>query len=200
MKYILLIILAGVASLAQAQNYGPSLSDATAYMASLKRQTESVARIECDFEMHKKVKMMKDINVSKGRFSYDKQQRKMTLDYTQPKGNKIVVDGDDFIVTMGGKTTELKANETPAMSQLSAMVTACMTGDFISLCDRSKVDYYADNDIFTIVITPQNKRVQRYMSEIVLRFALSDYTMSVMRMTERNGDYTEYHFTNKQIR
>jgi hypothetical protein len=94
----------------------------------------------------------------------------------------------------------MTSRDNPAMSQLGAMITACMTGNFVVLCERSETLYYTDDKLFTMVIKPLNKRVQRYMSEIVLRFETADRTMSVMRITEKSGDYTEYIFSNKQIK
>jgi len=200
MKLLTLILCVAFGVFANAQDFGQKLSDVSSYMSTLKSASEKVTAIECDFVMYKKVSMMKDINKSAGRFSYCKQQHRMTLDYTEPKDNKVIVDGDTFTITMGGKTTTMTSNHNPAMSQLSAMITACMSGNFTSLCERSKTTYYIADNIFTMVIEPLNKRVQRYMTQIVLRFELTDNTMSVMRITEKNGDYTEYVFNNKQIK
>lgn len=200
MKCLILILTIILSTSVGAQEYGRRVMDASAYMAELKASSEQVTAIEADFEMHKRVVMMKDVNVSKGRFSYDKSRQCMVLDYMQPKDNKVIVEGDNFTITMNGKTSTMTSRDNPAMSQLGAMITACMTGNFVVLCERSETLYYTDDKLFTMVIKPLNKRVQRYMSEIVLRFETADRTMSVMRITEKSGDYTEYIFSNKQIK
>lgn len=200
MKHYILVIFMMYFVSVTAQNYGHEVKDASPYLSDIKSACESVAQIECDFIMRKKVAMMRDVNISKGEFLYCREQKKMIMDYTEPKGNKVVVEGDKFVITTNGKSATMSSSDNPAMSQLSAMITACMTGNFIMLSERSLTRYYVDDKYFTMVIKPTNKRVQRYMAEIVLRFLLSDKTMAIMRITERNGDYSEYEYLNKQIK
>jgi len=67
-------------------------------------------------------------NKSKGKFFYKKAQ-KICLEYTNPQGNLIVMNGVKFKIQTNGKATVVKMNSNPMMRQMGDMLTACMTGN-----------------------------------------------------------------------
>lgn len=199
MRFISTAIFFVFAFTINAQNYGQKISDSTAFLERLKSVNASTQTIESDFTMTKRVAIMSDLQKSFGRFYFKREGAKICLDYTEPKGNKVIISDEDFIIVTGGKASKMNATQNPAIAQMKNMIWACMTGDFMPLGERSETTYYENNEDFTIVILPANRRVKRYMSEIVLQFSKSDMTMSTMKITEANGDYSHYEYTNKRV-
>lgn len=199
MKLIHTFILLFVAMLTHAQQYGNEIKDATLQLSKLKTTSDATQSISSDFTLEKKVSLMANVEKSFGKFYYQRQGCKICLDYTQPKDNKIIINDSKFVLVTAGKASTMDVTRNPALSQMKNMITACMTGDFLPLGERSVTKYFDDEKLFTIVIQPSNKRVKRYMSEIVLRFDKQDNTLKSMRFAEQNGDYSEYTYTNKNI-
>lgn len=191
--YIMLFVLSVTAF---AQEYGTELTDASAFLSGLRSALSWQTGVSADFVQTKKVKMMKDVQTSRGIFMYQKEANIVVLGYTEPAGNKIVITGDRISVTTGGRQTDLKAKSSPALSQLSDMIKACLTGDFAALDSKMDTRYYVDGSIYTLVMTPKLSRTKRYIAEVVLRFDDRDKTLRLMRLTEANGDYQQYEYTN----
>ena len=187
------------ASATTAQDYGNVVTDATAQLDKIKSASIATQSIESDFSLEKKVAIMTNLEKSYGKFYYNRASGKLCLDYTQPPENKIIISDTKFTLKTNGKISTMELSRNPALSQLKNMITACMTGNFISLGEHSQTKYYDNGEIFTISIKPSNKRVKRYMSEIILRFEKKDNTLLSMRFAEQNGDYSEYTYTNKKI-
>lgn len=179
--------------------FGDKVADATAQLEKIKTASSSTRSIESDFTLVKKMSLMSDIEKSYGKFYYSKASSQLCLDYTEPADNKILISDTKFTLTTNGKTSSMQLSRNPALSQLKNMITACMTGNFMSLGEHSETSYYDNGSTFTISIKPSNKRVKRYMNEIVLRFDKKDNTLMSMRLAEPNGDYSEYTYTNKKI-
>lgn len=190
------ILFALICVTAHAQEYGAEIADASSFLDGLRKALSSQVGMSADFVQTKKVKMMKDVQTSKGTFFYQKELNKAALTYTEPAGNKIVISGDKISVVTAGKRTDIKTKSNPALSQFSEMITACLTGDFSSLDSKMNTQYFVDNKTYTLVMTPKSARVKKHISEIVLRFDDSDKTLRLMRLTEANGDYQQYEYYN----
>lgn len=199
MKYIATIILLLISTSITAQQYGTEVSDASVQLNKIKEKSISTQTIESDFTLEKRIAMMSNIEKSNGKFYYKRANSKICLDYINPKDNKIIISDTQFTIVTADKASKMDVTRNPALSQMKNMITACMTGNFIILGERSVTKYYDNEEYFTIVIQPSNKRVKRYMSEIALRFNKDDNTLFSMRFTEPNGNYSEYKYTNKKI-
>lgn len=194
----LYIMLVGLSVSAMAQEFGVAVDDASSRMAELKTSNSAIKSIAADFEMVKRVSLMTELQKSRGKMTYARATDRLALEYEEPKGNSIVIEGDKMTMTTAGKVTTVAAKQNPAMSQMVAMIKACVTGDFTSIGDKSDVECYEKDDLFTMVIKPRNARVKRYISQIVLTFN-RDNSLRMMRMCEGNGDYSEYTYRNQII-
>lgn len=196
--FILFSVLLVSLSSAFAQEYGVSVDNASARLDALKAANTQIQSIKADFAMTKKVALLADVQHGSGKMMFSKADNRLSLDYVEPKGSSIVIEGDRLYMTTAGKTTTVSAQSNPAMSQMMSMIKSCVTGDFSSLTSKSDVKCFQDDSLFTIVIRPNNARVRRFIKQIVLRFN-ADNSLNTMRMDEGSGDYTIYTYTNQNI-
>ena len=195
LTYILLLLMPVIAV---AQDYGTELSDASGRLSVLKSANAMIETIDADFVAHKKSAMLTDIQKSVGEMSYRRNDDYLSLHYTEPLGNDIIISGSNITMTSAGKSNTMSAKQNPAVSQMIMMIKACVTGDFASLSDKSEVKYFQTSDLFTIVINPKNARVKRYIKQIVLRYN-NDNSLGFMKMDEGSGNYSEYIYSNQII-
>lgn len=199
----LIAILAIAVSLtivaAKAQDYGTELTNYSELTETLELAGKSTETISCRFELEKRVALMNDAQLCNGNFYYKRDGSRICLDYTEPKGNKIIMTQVGFIIETAGKRAMLELSQNPGLSQIRNVVIACTTGDFSGIAERSQTKYFENDELYTIVIEPTNKRIRRYMTEIVLRFNKTNKSLSIMRFTESNGDYSQYKFSDKKF-
>ena len=181
-----------------AQNYGNKIDPSRGFSERLKSASDRTQTIICDFEQVKYMSVLANTNKSKGKFFYKKAQ-KICLEYTNPQGNLIVMNGVKFKIQTNGKATVVKMNSNPMMRQMGNMLTACMTGNLDLFGNQSVSEYYENQSYYTVVISPTNRRVKSYLKQIVLRFDKDDMTLSSMKMNENDTDYTLYEFSGKRL-
>jgi len=198
MKSKLLALMLLCSTAAFAQNYGNKIDPSRGFSERLKSASDRTQSITCDFEQVKFMSVLAKTNKSKGKFFYKKAQ-KICLEYTNPQGNLIVMNGVKFKIQTNGKATVVKMNSNPMMRQMGDMLTACMTGNLNLFGNQSVSEYFENQSHYTVVITPTNRRVKSYLKQIVLRFDKDDMTLSSMKMNENDTDYTLYEFSDKKL-
>ncbi len=192
MKQIILIfILSTFTTLASAQ----TINSFESKIESFSSQNKT---IKCDFVQTKKVKKVKDIITSQGEFFYDNSGL-MALIYSEPKGDKVVINGANFKVVTAGKTIEGASKENPMMEQICNMLQASMSGDVTKL-GRGWQTTITDNTVqYEVVLKPLDRRTKKYIESLVMVFRKSDMTLDELRMNDSMGGYTLYEFQNKVI-
>ncbi len=178
--------------------YGEKLSDASSYMNDLKNKHKDLTSIESDFVQTQSISLLNEDQVSRGKFYYKNEGHTISMEYTEPAGNKVIISNEEIGTIIGNKRSVTPFGQNNLMTQVQSMVVACMTGDFLSPYKESELEYYADGDYFVVVISPENKRIKRYMECIVLRFRTSDYTIAEIMWRGNDGNSTRYeHFNVK---
>lgn len=154
--------------------------------------------ISCDFTQTKKVKNIKQPILSSGRFYYDNSGC-MALIYTQPQGDKVLMNGEVFTVIANGKKLTGNAASNPMMAQISFMMQACMSGAVGKLGRGWNMSIEREKEYYRVVLTPTDRRVKKYISSMTMLFNAIDITLDQLRIEESAGGYTEYRFENKKL-
>ncbi|MEG1553485.1 MAG: outer membrane lipoprotein carrier protein LolA [Rikenellaceae bacterium] len=164
----------------------------------LEKVSSTNTTIQCNFTQIKKVKNIKQPINSKGMFYYNNSGL-MALHYSEPMGDKILMNGDSFTIVSSGKKLQANASSNPMMSQISYMMQACMSGDVSKLGRGWNMNVEKYNDEYKVKLTPSEKRIQKYIAAITMYFDNSNLTLNTLRIDEASGGYTSYRFTNKKI-
>lgn len=178
---------------------GELLSDATTHMDALRKANNGITTIASNFRQTKHISLMDGAQVSLGQFYYRRADNAVCFNYSEPRDNKMVMNRGTIAISTGGKTQVIDGQGNPAMQQMQAMIAACFGGNFAQMKDKQDVKMYDDGERLTVVLTPLSKRVQRYMSQIVLTFDKQNYQLMCLKMIEKNGDTSEYEFTAVEI-
>lgn len=180
------------------QNYGNKIDPNQGFSKKLKEAGNKTQTITCDFNQTKCMAVLAKPNLSKGTFFYQKEQN-ICLEYTSPKGNLIVMSNGKFKIIADGKKNVVDMKSNPMMRQMGSMLSGCMTGNLDLFGKESTTEYFESTSTYTVLITPSNKRVKKYLQNIVLVFDKSDMTLNSMMMQENATDYTKYDFHQKKL-
>ncbi len=154
--------------------------------------------IKCDFIQTKKVKNIKDLITSEGKFYYDK-NGKIALRYTEPQGDKIIIANNTYTIFVSGAMIQGDGEGNPMMQQVCGMLEACMSGDISSLGRGWQTAISSVEDKFQVVLVPLERRVKKYIESMQMIFDANNMTLVSMSMNETSGGFTEYVFENKHI-
>ncbi len=180
------------------QGLGTKIDPSQGFSEKLKVAGEKTQSIACNFTQIKSLAVLTKPNLSAGKFYFKKEQN-ICLEYALPKGNLIVMSNGKFKIVSDGKKTVLDMKSNPMMRQMGSMLSACMTGDLQLFGSDSKTEYFETPTTYTVVISPNSKKVKKYLQNIVLIFDKNDMTLQSMTMQENATDYTKYEFSDKKI-
>lgn len=176
-------------------DFRPMVSTET-FKNRVKEESDSLTGIESRFTQTKYIRFLSEKIVSTGIFSYQKSD-KICLDYQNPVKYRIVINGNKIKIDADGKTNTFDAGSNRLMSQMSALLSACMTGNL----DRLSSDYeltFKENDTqYWIAVVPQGS-AKAYMKYIDVFLDKKDFSVRQLKITESSGDYTEYVFTGQK--
>ncbi|MFR9650617.1 MAG: outer membrane lipoprotein carrier protein LolA [Rikenellaceae bacterium] len=190
-RAILIFILALSANTLSAQSE-------ESFESRIERFSSQNERIECDFTQTKKVKNITNTIIARGEFFYDNSGL-MALRYSEPKGDKIIINRERFTVVTSGRVIEGVAEDNPMMMQICNMLQASMSGDVNSLGRGWQMETTDNATQYIVILTPSDRRTKRYIESLVMLFSKRDMTLDELRMNETSGGYTLYEFSNKEI-
>lgn len=153
--------------------------------------------IVAKFSQHKKVAGIKDEVTSRGDFYYDN-SGDMAMIYESPEGDKVVMNGENFTIIVGGKRIE-SSSENPMMAQISYMMQASMSGDVEKLGRGWELSIEYREAEYRVMVVPLDRRVKRYITSMTMLFDDKTLTLNTLRIDEKSGGYTTYNFTAKEI-
>ncbi len=153
-----------------------------------------IATIESHFAQRKHAKALKNDILSSGRFYYQKSD-KVCMVYDTPRGDLLLMNGDDFVMIVGGKRSAANAQSNPMLKQMRTLLTACVSGDFERLKTGRNTKISVEESEKTYVLTVVfDGSTKKYYANIVLTFDKNSLALLVLRMNEANGNFTEYTF------
>ena len=150
------------------------------------------------FTMVKGVAGIKKQLESCGDFYYDNSGN-MAMIYDTPKGDKVVMNGDDFAIVVGGKAISSNASSNPMIAQISYMMQASMSGDVAALGRGWELKIEKTESQYRVSITPTERRVKRYILAMTMLFDKCTMTLDSLRIDENRGGFTSYIFTSKEL-
>ncbi len=149
------------------------------------------------FSQHKKVAGIKDEVISQGDFYYDNSGY-MAMIYESPEGDKVVMNGENFTIIVGGKRIE-SSSENPMMAQISYMMQASMSGDVEKLGRGWELSIDYRESEYWVVVAPVDRRIKRYITSMTMVFDDKMLTLNTLRIDEKSGGFTTYNFFEKEI-
>lgn len=168
------------------------------FNAKFEEYSKKLRSISSDFKQIKRIGLLNNSIEMRGKFYYDASGN-ISLDYTEPSGNKIVFTKEKFMIVNAGKKTVAAISSNPMLKNVSAMLMACMTGDISQFKQGWNIVYYESDNEYILELIPTDKRAKKMIEGITLHFVKGDMSLSKMEMREPSGDCSTYTFSNKNF-
>jgi outer membrane lipoprotein-sorting protein len=148
------------------------------------------------FSQSKHVSFMDTIIRSTGQFFYSKPGR-LLMRYKQPVGDLLLINKEQLVMIAAGKYSKASAKVSSKARTMKNILSSCLEGN-VSLIDGVTVSS-EELPNFYVVTAKLKKKTKSGIVRVVLTYDKSDFTLSVMRMEESDGSYTEYALENKVL-
>lgn len=166
------------------------------FITKLKQENEKIISMTCPFSQEKKMEILENPIFSNGQFYYEKSD-KVCMNYIDPKGDLMLINGELFVMIANGKSMEKNAQNKNKFGALKNLLFACFQGDLNALGD-SNLDFEEDDNYF--IINVEMKKKSRILPEkLYLKYDKKDFSISYMILHESNGNSTSYELKNKKI-
>lgn len=173
-------------------------SDSDIIEALMKRAGE-MKEFSAKFRQVRKVALLTDEVVSTGEMQYRNDGRIMWR-YTSPKKQQIAFSAKDIRITEGTQTRIVALDENPYLGQLKDLLMGLMSGKQLDADGRFTVKVVKnDAKSITLSMTPVQRQLKKFISEVVITFTAPDSTVSEVVMKEPDGSSTTITFTDRKV-
>jgi outer membrane lipoprotein-sorting protein len=126
---------------------------------------------------------------SNGKFFYSKPDR-LLMKYEQPVGDLMLINKEQLVMIAAGKYSKASAKSSSKARTMRNILSSCLEGD-VSLINGVTVSSEESANSY-IVTAKLKKKTKSGVNKVVLTYDKSDLTLSILRMEEPDGSYTEY--------
>ncbi len=157
---------------------------------------EATTSLHADLTQEKHFRFMKDPLISTGSFSYQKPGR-LRWQVDGEGALTILMNGSSVRVKEKGHEIAVTGIERKMYSAITELVNGIVTGDLLK-SQRVKASYFTQGDDLIVLLLPVDPRMTKHFKEVKMNFNRTSLLLDVLRITEADGDLTEWRFTNTQ--
>jgi outer membrane lipoprotein-sorting protein len=190
------LILAPVVSLAQVP--AKPMKDVDGFKLKLSSMSASVNTIQSDFVQEKKLSVLDNMLISKGQFSF-KRENNIRWEYIQPYKYLIIISKGKIFIKEDKEHKQYDIQSNKMFQEMNKFISGCIQGDILKNEKDYSISYFEDSQYFFVTLVPVSEKMRQMLNEIQIWFDRKDLTVSRIRMMEPGGDYTRIDFTGKKV-
>lgn len=167
-------------------------ADEAQLKSEIKAANSAADKYSCDFKKEKVMKLLKTTVKSEG-ICYISGSDKMSMLYSEPEGDLLVIADGKFVMISNGKYRNLSTKQGSGTATLRNTLLKCMRGDIDGIAEEtnSDVSYSSTGEGHEFVITRREK-VKLGYSTVKLLFDKKTKLLKVMTLVEPTDVYTVY--------
>lgn len=170
------------------------LKNANADVTKVAEANKSVSTIQCPFTRTTKVAAISSSTKSEGTFYFSTPDN-LAMKYSD--GEVFVVTADNVSVTVGGKARTLRSGN-HHVEDLAATLLACVKGN-LSEIEGKLASTKTQGSSLTFNITTELEFGRNKITNLELTYSKKDYTLTSLKMIEKDGSYTLYQLADKTL-
>lgn len=168
-----------------------------AILEKIKEKNAAYTTIEADFAQVKHMPFLEEDMLSGGKLYYSKPE-KLSMWYTDPAGDLMLINGDNFVMIASGKRNET-TSKNAKMRAMKMILSACMEGDVLKAgttsvsCEETPKYYIVTAEL------AGGKNNKSNISKVVVHYDKKDGSVAILRTEEPDGTFNNYELINKKI-
>lgn len=147
-----------------------------------------LASMQCEFVQTKKVVLLNDRMVSKGKMFY-KQPNKLRWEYTTPYTYVFVLNGSKISLGKNQKDV-IDVNQSKVFKEIASIMMNSVVGKCLSDKKSFKTTIKASNSEYIATLIPRTKEIKHLFNTIILHFDKKQSFVIRIELIEKNGDTT----------
>lgn len=165
-----------------------------ALLQQISQQLAKQASLQVDFIQTKQMAALKKPLVMKGALLYNKTDG-IVWQLVSPYRIRYEFNGQAMIETnAAGERRERKAEDSPAIAQISNIFKAILSADQALLAQHFNLTALGSIQKWEMHLTPKAAYLRKAMTEIVMT---GNHTVETVQIDEANGDRTDIRFLNQ---
>jgi outer membrane lipoprotein carrier protein len=183
----------------QAQQFVPATSGQQQFMLEkIEASSLKMESLVCDFEQTKKLSILNEKMVSKGKMYY-RQDRCLRWEYLSPYRYTFILNDKKILMQTEKSRNVMDIKSNRLFQEIIKIMMSSINGN--SLTDKKSFSaaYYWGEKEWKITFVPLQKELKKMFSLIELTLNLKDYTVDQVKMDESNGDFTLIRLSRKQF-
>lgn len=182
MNYIILTILFSLCSITSALAQTSAIDE-------ISKASQAVETVQADFTQTKRLKMLNDAMVSKGRM-WCTQPNRLRWEYTTPYASLFILNDDKVLFKNSKRSNTLNANRHKRIREMIRIMIPSNLGKVLS----QKKDFHTTTETtgnqHILTLVPQKKELKQMFARIVLYYDRKQAVVTQIEMFEKNGDST----------
>ncbi len=161
-------------------------------ISKIEKSNASLKNIESKFTQTKTLKVSGKKIESAGTLYYTSDGN-LTMRYSKPVGELMVVTGNKFFMNKGGKAMTFDTSKNALMGSLASTLLNSFKGDpsQVAKDNDAKLEVSETSDCYVVTLTAQGAAHRGY-SKITINYRKSDCLILKMTMVETTGITTTY--------
>ena len=178
-------------------NYYP-VKDTATLKLKISKSSEINKTIESDFIQEKHMSIFTEPVISKGHFCY-KNKTLVRWEYVDPFQYVVVINNGKLSVRDNSKVSSYDMTANAAFLEINGKLNAIIQGDIVNDKKDFAVKYFENSSYYLLKLKPLSKEMKKFFKFIDIYFDKKDVSVSIIKMTELSGDFTEIKFTGKKL-
>lgn len=165
---------------------------------TISEAASAMRSMQCDFVQTKRIKMLNDQMVSKGKMYYQQRQR-LRWEYTSPYTYTFVLNNDKVLIRNQRRNDVIDVNQNKMFREIAQLMMNSVLGRCLN--DKAfKSTLAVVKDEWVATLLPQRKDMRQMFQKIVLHFTTHDVRTAKgtgvarlvqrVELIEKNGDQT----------
>jgi outer membrane lipoprotein-sorting protein len=194
MKHIFTLLFVTMACLAAGAQV---LSDADRQtVQKIKEANNAYTTITSSFKQTRHLVMLGENTVSGGLFYYRKPEQ-LTMKYTQPEGDLLSINGNQFVLIAAGKEKKI-SSKNAKMIGMKTILSACLQGDVEQM--GAEEITCSEQAKYTVIVADINEKLNKSgISRVIVSYDKADHSIASIQTIEADGSYTLYELIDKKF-
>ena len=138
--------------------------------------------------------MMEDV-VSSGKFYYGKKTAQMAMEYTNPAGDLMIVNGENLMMRAAGKERKATVKQSPKMKGIKTILFAAIDGNARAM-EATKISCKTTDNSYVVTAVVDNKLNKSGMTKVVMTYDKTSMLLTKLVTYEMSGIYETYDLKN----
>ncbi|MDR2008888.1 MAG: outer membrane lipoprotein carrier protein LolA [Bacteroidales bacterium] len=163
----------------------------------IKAENAKYNTISSDFKQVKHLSFLGEDILSSGKFYYKKTDL-LAMEYKDPSGDLMLINGDKFVMVSGGKRSETTSKASAKMRGMKAILSSCLQGDLYNM-GAEKITCTEEPYFYVVTAKINTKSNKSNISKVVLFYDKKDFSLCTLKTIEPDESYIVYELINKKL-